>query len=85
MKPKKKQSLPPSQLPVEIKVDDEITEVIETKEDGHKIIPPEPKKIYPATGKFYAEDGFVIGKEGKVVSKKMNPFVTEDIAKKFNK
>jgi len=85
MKSKKKQSLPPSQLPVEIKVDGEITEVIETKEDGHKIITPEPTKTYPCSGKFYAQDGFVIGKDGKIVSKKMNPFVAEDIAKKFNK
>lgn len=40
---------------------------------------------YYATGKFYAKDGFVIGKDGKIVSKKMEQSRAEDVANKFNR
>ena len=50
-----------------------------------KSIPTPAVKTYLPTGKFYAKDGFVIGKEGKIVSKKMTQIVAEDIAKKFNR
>jgi hypothetical protein len=75
MAPKRK----PSSKPVQS------SEVSAEVQEEVKSIPATEVKTYLPTGKFYAKDGYVIGQNGKIVSKKMEQTKAEDIAQKFNK